>query len=311
MEVDNVGRVSPKEGPAPFEPSPKEGPALFEPCTVCHLLITGTIWQCESGHLVCDQCKWRLLHEEVETVKCPTCRLCTTFDARNRERVSTLFLLKTRVHTGALESIGDTQTFVCPYDCCDTKRLRPELDVHVDTCPKRTFPCIHSGTNCDFRGTLAQVTEHMRTSEKVQELKSDADGKIVVSIAIPTLGELRTDRIEFMTLWEAVPAEHTLLVHFVLSRVRLFVGLFAIAARPVAGYEMVLEHASSGTRLQSLVVFDSLDHSKQCFPALALGGSTLDAITDKAGPLTLTFYRHRSSKKRKFDSDDTGPPTAP
>jgi hypothetical protein len=54
-------------------------------CTVCRLLMTGAIWQCESGHLLCPQCKWRILHTEAQENKCPTCRIATTFDSRNRE----------------------------------------------------------------------------------------------------------------------------------------------------------------------------------------------------------------------------------
>ncbi len=185
---------------------------------------------------------------------------------------------------------------------------RAELDVHVETCPKRTFSCLHTHIGvprCDFRGTVAEVIQHMR-ADGVEEAKSDADGKMVMSVRIPELGELRDNRVDWGQLWEPVP-EHALFVHFVAMRARLFLGLFALSARHVSGYEMLLEHTASGTRLQTTVVFDSMERTKQCFPAVALGAATWDSVVDKGGTIVLSFWRQRSSKKRKFGAGGTGP----
>ena len=38
-------------------------------CPVCLQEMTGRIWQCESGHLLCETC-----HNRPEVATCPTCR---------------------------------------------------------------------------------------------------------------------------------------------------------------------------------------------------------------------------------------------
>ena len=173
--------------------------------------------------------------------------------------------------------------------------MRQELDIHVDTCPKRTFGCV----DCEFRGTLAQVMDHVKTSESVKELKSDAEGKLVLALAIPHLAELRTDAIDIRVFWQALP-ERGLFVHVLASRFRLIIGLFTLSVRPVVGYEMILEHSASGTLHQGQVIFDGLERTRQCFPAFTLGSASWETIASQAGTVTLTFHRRRLTKKRKF-----------
>ena len=143
-------------------------------CGVCHVTITGEIWQCNNGHIVCTECKYVLLgHGNT----CPTCKCKTTFEARNRQ----------------LETLHNPMKMACPFECKTTEpMLREAMGTHVALrCPKRILHCpFREGADIplcpSFGGGTADewmkhiVTEHAgvdRMDVLVNAAATPVDGK--------------------------------------------------------------------------------------------------------------------------------------
>ena len=122
---------------------PADLAALFE-CPVCFDYVLPPIYQCESGHLICNTCK-----ERVQC--CPSCR----------GRLGT-------VRNLAMEKVAETVKFPCKYGSngCTMRLLHTEKRIHETSCERRPYACPCPGTSCKWEGPLDDVLNHLLTAHK-------------------------------------------------------------------------------------------------------------------------------------------------
>ena len=128
--------------------SPPEGSGedlcyLFE-CPVCYDYVLPPIMQCNSGHLICANCRPKL-------VCCPSCR-GPLGSIRNL----------------AMEKVAETITFPCRFSSCGcAKRLLHRLKrEHEERCEFRPYPCPVPGSSCKWQGSLDDVMTHLTQAHK-------------------------------------------------------------------------------------------------------------------------------------------------
>lgn len=117
--------------------------SLFE-CPVCFDYVLPPIIQCQSGHLVCSNCRPKLSC-------CSTCR-GPLGNIRNL----------------AMEKVAETVTFPCRYNMngCTAMMLHTEKPEHEDGCEYRPYHCPCPGASCKWSGSLDQVMAHLNQSHK-------------------------------------------------------------------------------------------------------------------------------------------------
>lgn len=117
--------------------------SLFE-CPVCFDYVLPPILQCQSGHLVCTNCRPKLSC-------CPTCR-GPLGNIRNL----------------AMEKVAGTVLFPCKYSTsgCTQALLHTDKGEHEDLCEFRPYSCPCPGASCKWQGSLEQVMPHLMMSHK-------------------------------------------------------------------------------------------------------------------------------------------------
>ncbi|KAG0719345.1 E3 ubiquitin-protein ligase Siah1 [Chionoecetes opilio] len=141
-----------KSGRAVHPQSPPSGAApggntelasLFE-CPVCFDYVLPPILQCQSGHLVCANCRPKL-------TCCPTCRGALG-----------------NIRNLAMEKVASTVMFPCKYSSsgCSATLLHTDKTEHEDTCEFRPYMCPCPGASCKWQGSLEQVMPHLMSVHK-------------------------------------------------------------------------------------------------------------------------------------------------
>lgn len=117
--------------------------SLFE-CPVCFDYVLPPILQCQSGHLVCANCRPKL-------TCCPTCR-GTLGNIRNL----------------GMEKVATTIEFPCKYASsgCDAMLRYLQKQNHEDVCERRPYSCPCPGASCKWQGSLDEVMPHLMTAHK-------------------------------------------------------------------------------------------------------------------------------------------------
>ncbi|XP_011646461.1 retinol dehydrogenase 13-like isoform X3 [Pogonomyrmex barbatus] len=117
--------------------------SLFE-CPVCFDYVLPPILQCQSGHLVCTNCRPKLSC-------CPTCR-GPLGNIRNL----------------AMEKVASNVMFPCKYSTsgCTVSLVHTEKADHEDACEFRPYSCPCPGASCKWQGSLEQVMPHLIMSHK-------------------------------------------------------------------------------------------------------------------------------------------------
>ncbi|UJR36360.1 hypothetical protein I4U23_029086 [Adineta vaga] len=116
---------------------------LFE-CPVCFDYALPPILQCQSGHIVCSQCRQKLS-------SCPTCR-GPLGNIRNL----------------GMEKVADTILFPCKYQtngCLISLMHKHKLE-HEDGCDFRPYMCPCPGASCKWQGSLENVMQHLWLAHK-------------------------------------------------------------------------------------------------------------------------------------------------
>ena len=116
---------------------------LFE-CPVCFDYVLPPIFQCDSGHLICTNCK-----PKVQC--CPSCR-GPLGGVRNL----------------AMEKVAETVQFPCKYanSGCTLRMLHKAKRAHEEVCEYRPYSCPCPGTSCKWNGNLDLVLDHLLTAHK-------------------------------------------------------------------------------------------------------------------------------------------------
>lgn len=129
--------------PIPPPSSSADLATLFE-CPVCFDYVLPPIFQCESGHLICTQCKPKV-------ACCPSCR-GPLGGVRNL----------------AMEKVAETVQFPCKYvhSGCILRFLHKAKRAHEEMCEYRPYSCPCPGTSCKWHGNLDLVLDHLLTAHK-------------------------------------------------------------------------------------------------------------------------------------------------
>ncbi|XP_062512840.1 E3 ubiquitin-protein ligase SIAH1-like [Corticium candelabrum] len=117
--------------------------SLFE-CPVCFDYVLPPILQCNSGHLVCSQCRPKL-------ACCPSCRGPLPV-----------------VRNLAMEKVAETVTFPCRYRMAGCPQLlhHTEKRGHEEICEYRPYVCPCPGASCKWQGALEDVLRHIEETHK-------------------------------------------------------------------------------------------------------------------------------------------------
>ncbi|KAM7045560.1 E3 ubiquitin-protein ligase Siah1-like [Molossus nigricans] len=148
---------APSDGPAP-PPAPSDRPAgaavpsvdlasLFE-CPVCFGSVLPPIFQCYSGHLLCNSCRPRVSC-------CPTCRGPLG-----------------RIPNLAMDKLADSVLFPCQYahyGCTATMQLTGKA-AHEELCDFRPYRCPCPGIVCTWRGPLHAISAHLMQHEVITSM---------------------------------------------------------------------------------------------------------------------------------------------
>ena len=116
---------------------------LFE-CPVCFDYALPPIVQCQSGHIVCSNCRPKLNC-------CPSCR-SPLGNIRNL----------------SMEKLANQVLFPCKYSNsgCSTSMQHSEKYEHEDTCEYKPYNCPCPGASCKWQGSLEQVMPHLIQQHK-------------------------------------------------------------------------------------------------------------------------------------------------
>ncbi|XP_061078777.1 E3 ubiquitin-protein ligase Siah1-like isoform X2 [Conger conger] len=117
--------------------------SLFE-CPVCFDYVLPPILQCQSGHLVCSNCRPKL-------TCCPTCR-GPLGSIRNL----------------AMEKVANSVLFPCKYASsgCEVTLPHTEKAEHEELCEFRPYSCPCPGASCKWQGSLDAVMPHLLHQHK-------------------------------------------------------------------------------------------------------------------------------------------------
>ena len=117
--------------------------SLFE-CPVCFDYALPPILQCQSGHIVCAQCRVKLSN-------CPSCR-------GGLDNIRNL----------AMEKLAASVLFPCKYSsngCPDTLQHTSKGE-HEISCEYRPYVCPCPGASCKWAGQLDQVMQHLTVQHR-------------------------------------------------------------------------------------------------------------------------------------------------
>ncbi|XP_037368605.1 E3 ubiquitin-protein ligase SIAH1A-like [Talpa occidentalis] len=117
--------------------------SLFE-CPVCFDYALPPILQCQSGHLVCHDCRPKLS-------RCPTCR-GPLGSIRNL----------------AMEKVANSVLFPCKYSPfgCEVALPPQERGEHEESCDYRLYPCPCPGSACKWQGRMDSIMSHLVQEHK-------------------------------------------------------------------------------------------------------------------------------------------------
>ncbi|CDW60028.1 E3 ubiquitin protein ligase Siah1 [Trichuris trichiura] len=117
--------------------------SVFE-CPVCLEYMMPPYLQCQSGHLVCGNCRPKL-------TCCPTCRGPVP-----------------SVRNLVLEKIANSVLFPCKHSAngCPVAMLHQEKVEHEEICEFRPYCCPCPGASCKWQGSLDAVMPHLMKAHK-------------------------------------------------------------------------------------------------------------------------------------------------
>lgn len=144
-------------GPSENADSSAEVLSVFE-CPVCLEYMLPPYLQCQSGHLVCGNCRPKLQC-------CPTCRGPTP-----------------SVRNLGLEKIANTVKFPCKFSSSGCSLVFHHFDKveHEETCEFRPYSCPCPGASCKWQGALTEVMTHLM---KVHKSITTLQGEDIVFLA--------------------------------------------------------------------------------------------------------------------------------
>uniref|UniRef100_A0A0N4ZBB6 E3 ubiquitin-protein ligase n=1 Tax=Parastrongyloides trichosuri TaxID=131310 RepID=A0A0N4ZBB6_PARTI len=133
-------------------------------CPVCMEYMVPPLYQCSSGHLVCDSCRPKLSC-------CPSCRGPVP-----------------SVRNLAMEKIAATIFFPCKYSgngCPDALSATEKLP-HEEGCEYRPYCCPCPGASCRWQGNVEQVMPHlMKAHRSITTLQGEDIVFLATDISLP------------------------------------------------------------------------------------------------------------------------------
>lgn len=153
-------------------------------CCVCYTPMTGAIYQCVDGHLICNACKpnSEFLTGSLSSsrrgllLRAPppgatrltvvaAYRLCVLV----RNTCGTCRQPLGNIRNRALEKLAACLILPCKYSVCGCEESMSGKDreAHEAACPHRPYGCPMSAS-CAFSGSKSELLEHLRTGHSVR-----------------------------------------------------------------------------------------------------------------------------------------------
>ncbi|ODM94886.1 E3 ubiquitin-protein ligase Siah1 [Orchesella cincta] len=137
-----------------FRPDLISATKTYMECPVCFEILTAPIYQCQNGHIICNNCINRIEF-------CGECRIP---------------LGDSRIRNVALEYISQSMEVKCPNstDGCEVLTTSGNLKIHLEVCDFRPIPLCskHLGwTNCIEKVTASSAINHLREVHQVEEVE--------------------------------------------------------------------------------------------------------------------------------------------
>eukprot|EP01083_Nonionella_stella_P079519 218248_1 len=165
MSAPNASRIVPKH-------------ALLEllECPICLLRMSAPIYQCVDGHVLCGDCRERI----VQPRRCPQCRRSLGHQrARFAERA-----------LGVFEFPCNNSAFGCPEFVRVSMRTS-----HLAACDYAPLACPHDPDNCQWQGSLSQVVGHVRVDHDAREVIYPVATERTWALRVSDLVALRACRV--------------------------------------------------------------------------------------------------------------------
>jgi hypothetical protein len=143
-----------------YEP-PSDALASLLECPICFdSMLSQRIHQCRNGHIICDQCRPKVLNK-----CCPSCKLPIGDADVSRNLLIEQLIEQTIIKCPNLE---------CGYSCLGIS-MRKHIDID---CRFRTVKCIECFGECRFRGTAPEMLTHLRSKHKVSRHAGTTNGQL-------------------------------------------------------------------------------------------------------------------------------------
>lgn len=129
-------------------------------CNICCNAMTGHVYQCKNGHIVCEDC----------TTKCKGCPYCKeSFGTRN------IFL----------ENILENYVVTCPHHLCKHKCKNVHMKSHKTQCVHRPINCLFCKEK--IHRSPEQIIKHLKTRHTADCCRENsADGRKSIRFRITT-----------------------------------------------------------------------------------------------------------------------------
>ncbi|CAL8133601.1 unnamed protein product [Orchesella dallaii] len=137
-----------------FRPDLVSATKTYMECPICFEILTAPIYQCQNGHIICNNCINRIQF-------CGECRIP---------------LGDSRIRNVALEYISQSMEVPCPNstDGCLVLAIAGNLKNHMEVCDFRPIPLCskHLGwTECIEKVTASSAINHLREVHQVEEVE--------------------------------------------------------------------------------------------------------------------------------------------
>ena len=181
-------------------------------CSVCLSFPEASVFQCDSGHIMCHECHGRVCAEDKPT--CPSCRMVLdpVKPIRNVVVEQSIALLPV----------------ACPNEGCHAKCTRGSLQAHTSAeCPYRTVSCKYAPLGCKWEGLARSCQRHedkckkaelpgWKLLKKVEEVQAkrvaserqETDSSAAVNIANILSGRCRNLEVSHVVLHKCSAHEH-------------------------------------------------------------------------------------------------------
>ena len=209
-EADAIAAAPPPPAPAPASLQLTDTLAERVRCPICTLAMIGPIFQCSSGHVICDTCIGQLAAPQ----RCPACRV----DMRPLRGIRCRLLEDARAwlpmpcHSDGcayvaaglddlrahLEKCPLSEARRCPHKGCAMRGEPDEVAAHTEMCPCRLLLCTFMSCECKFMAK--DCRDHLYKQHAVSVVAADSRAVIPFYLDFPAVSSYREKKTHYKYL---------------------------------------------------------------------------------------------------------------